>query len=202
MRDSRFEVAIGAFDAANGADPTSLLVDGVARPRALVVADRLEAWVVRLAPDAADTLRLAARSQHVRRWEFPRAAYPEGRLGYLEWRKAAARFHAAQVTEILRGAGYSDAETALVTRITLKQGIKVTPEVQLMEDALCLSFLEHEAEEFAGTQPFEKVVDVLAKTWRKMSPAGHAVALSLPLPAPVRAAVEAALAALPGASVP
>lgn len=194
MRDARFEVAIAAFDAANGADPTPLLVDGVARPRALVAADRLEAWVLRLAPAASDALRLAARSQHLCRWEFPRAAYPEGRLGYLEWRKAAARFHAARVAEILRGAGYSEAETALVTRITLKQGIKVTPEVQLMEDALCLSFLEHEAEEFARAQPLEKVVDVLARTWRKMSPEGRDVARSLSLPAPVRAAVEAALA--------
>lgn len=177
----RFERAIASFDRANAGDPVSIELDGRRRPRELVQAERLSACVDRLRPDAPEALRLAARCQHIRRWEIPRETYPEGRVGYLEWRKALSRFHADCASDILREAGYDDETIERVRTINHKSGIKRDPDVQTMEDALCLVFLEHELEEFAAKHPKEKVVDILQKTWRKMSDEGHRHALALPL---------------------
>jgi hypothetical protein len=177
----RFEQAIASFDRANADDPVSIDVDGRRRPRELVQAERLSAWVDRLQPDASEALRLAARCQHIRRWEIPRATYPEGRIGYLEWRKALSRFHADRASEILRAAGYDDIAVERVRAINHKRGIKQDADVQTMEDALCLVFLQYEFEDFAAKHPKEKVIDILQKTWRKMSDAGHERALALPL---------------------
>jgi hypothetical protein len=142
--DERFALAIAAFDRENARDPSLEVVAGAARPRELVQAERLSAWVTRLAPDASEALRLAARCQHLRRWEIARSEYPQGRAGYLQWRTRLGRFHAEQSAKILTELGY-DAETiAAVGRINAKVGLRSDPDVQTMEDALCLSFLEHE----------------------------------------------------------
>jgi hypothetical protein len=193
----RFARALSLFDEANAQDPNRV-VEGAAtalrmRPRELVDAERLARWVDRLAPDASEALRLAARCQHIRRWEIPRTTFPEGRIGYLEWRKALSRFHAATAGEILRAAGYDDSTVARVRAINEKKALKLDPEVQTMEDALCLAFLEHEIEAFAAKHPEEKVVDILQKTWRKMSAVGHAEALALPMSGAVQALVNRAL---------
>lgn len=157
-------------------------------------AERLSRWVARLAPDAPEALELAARCQHLRRWEIPRSSYPEGRIGYLEWRKELSQFHAARAGEILREVGY-DAETIeRVALINQKRALKLDPDVQTMEDALCLAFLEHEIDEFAAKHSEEKLIDILQKTWRKMSDRGHAEALALPLSPGVQALVGRALA--------
>src|SRR5882672_1667849 len=140
----RFAQAIAAFDRANAEDPVSLPAGSEARPRELLQAERLSTWVARLRPDAPEALRLAARCQHLRRWEIPRTTYPDGRIGYLEWRKALARFHADRSTEILRSAGYDDDTIERVRAINQKRGLKIDPDVQTMEDALCLVFLEYE----------------------------------------------------------
>jgi hypothetical protein len=189
----RFTTAVSAFDRANAADPTKLRVDGVERPRELVHAERLSVWVDRLEPAASEALRLAARCQHLCRWEIPRASYAEGRIGYLEWRKALARFHADRASAILHEAGYDEATIERVRAINQKRGIKIDADVQTMEDALCLSFLEHELEEFAEKHAPEKVVDILQKTWRKMSERGHGHALGLVLSERTKRLVEMAL---------
>ncbi|HVW25453.1 MAG TPA: DUF4202 domain-containing protein [Polyangiaceae bacterium] len=190
---NRFERAIASFDRANAGDPVSIDVGGRQRPRELVQAERLSAWVDRLRPDASEALRLAARCQHIQRWEIPRTTYPEGRIGYLEWRKALSRFHADRASDILREAGYDDETIERVRTINHKRGIKQDPDVQTIEDALCLVFLEHELEEFAAKHPKEKVVDILQKTWRKMSDEGHRHAMALPLSMKALALVEEAL---------
>jgi len=190
----KLPLALAAFDRENARDPNVVVVNGVPRPRELLDAERLSVWVERLAPSASEALRLAARCQHLCRWEIPRASYPEGRIGYLEWRKALSRFHADRACEILRELGYDEATVERVRSINQKRAIKQDPEVQTMEDALCLVFLELEAEEFAGKHPEEKVIDILRKTWRKMSDQGHREALRLRLPAPVKALIEKALA--------
>lgn len=189
----RFERAIERFDRANAEDPTSIAVGGADRPRELVQAERLSAWVERLRPDAPEALRLAARAQHLRRWEISRSTYPDGRIGYLEWRKALSRFHADRASEILHDVGYEDEIVQRARAIIQKKGIKQDPDVQSIEDALCLVFLEHELEEFAGKHPREKVVDILQKTWRKMSADGQRHALALPLSAGVKELVVEAL---------
>jgi len=177
---ARFQAAISAFDDANAEDPHALEVAGGKRPRELVDAERLSAWVERLAPDASEALRLAARSQHIRRWQIPRGSYPAGRVGYLQWRTQLGRFHADTVTRILEELGYERDLIDAVRRINLKQGLHSNPDTQTMEDALCLAFLEFEFEEFCAKYPLEKVVEVVQKTWKKMSARGHELALTLP----------------------
>lgn len=193
----RFRRAVAAFAAANGEDPNRLVVDGESRPRELVQAERLARWVSKLEPNASEPLRLASHCQHLRRWEIPRKSYPDGRIGYLEWRKELSRFHARKAAEILRGVGYDDDTIQRVERINQKKSIKLDPEVQAMEDALCLAFLEHEFEEFAAKHEDDKIVDIVQKTWRKMSPRGHEAALALPLEGRVKELVVRALAPAP-----
>lgn len=198
MSTDRFRAAIAAFDAENALDPNQDVIDGGARPHELVQAERLSAWVERLEPSASEALRLAARCQHIRRWAIARSGYPAGRLGYLQWRKELGRMHADVAASILERVGYDAATIEAVRRINTKQGLKTNPDTQTMEDALCLAFLAHEAEDFAGKHPADKVIDILRKTWKKMSPRGRATALDAELPDAVRRLVEQASAA-PGA---
>jgi hypothetical protein len=191
--DSRFARAVAAFKHANAADPTTVLDGDRQRPRELVDAERLAVWVERLEPNASEALRLAAHCQHLRRWEVPRSSYETGRIGYLKWRKTLARFHADEAAKILRAAGYAEDTIERVRRINTKQELQRDPEVQTMEDALCLSFLEHELAEFSARHPRPKTLEILAKTWGKMSEKGHAAARALALPAPSAALLEAAL---------
>ena len=178
---ARFARASEAFNRANAEDPNTLTFDGQAHPRELLQAERLAAWVGKLEPHASEALRLAARCQHIRRWQIARSSYPEGRVGYLQWRTQLGRFHAETATRILEEAGYERPLIDEVRRINLKQNLHSNPDSQTMEDALCLSFLEFELEEFCAKYPLDKVIEVIQKTWRKMSARGHALALQLPL---------------------
>ena len=193
MTQDRFEAALRAFDAANAEDPSSIQDDGAARPRELVQAERLSRWVLRREPAASEALLLAARCQHLRRWVIPRSSFPDGRVGYLKWRTELGRFHAAEAERILRSVGYDEATIAQVKKLNLKQGLRSDPSTQVIEDALCLSFLEHELAEFAAKHEREKVVDILRKTWKKMSPRGHELALELSLPQNVTELIRAAV---------
>lgn len=193
MTPTRFHRAIASFDRENARDPNQIVDGGIPRPHELVAAERVARWVDRLAPDASEALRLAARCQHLRRWEVPRATYPEGRIGYLEWRKALARFHAERASEILRAEGYDEAMVERVSRINQKKALKQDADVQTMEDALCLAFLEHEIDAFAAKHEPDKVIDILRKTWRKMSARGHEAALGLRYSDGTRQMIERAL---------
>ena len=181
MTESRFDRAVRAFRAVSAQDPEQVVIDGAPRARELVQSERLARWVDRLAPGASEALRLAAQCQHIGRYLTPRATYPEGRIGYLKWRTDLAKAHAARSAEILAQAGYDGATIDAVRLINLKQGLRTNPDVQRMEDALCLSFLEHEFAEFAEKHDDEKLIEIVVKTWRKMSPRGHELALALPL---------------------
>ena len=192
MPDPRFDRALSAFHSVSAGDP-ELLNDG--RPRELVQAERLAAWVDRLEPHASEALRLAAHCQHLGRYLVPRSTYPEGRIGYLKWRSDLAKSHAQRSAEILTEAGYDADTIAAVQRINLKQQIRLYPEVQTMEDALCLAFLEHELAEFAEKHDDQKLIEILTKTWRKMSPRAREAALALPLAGRPKELVARALAA-------
>jgi hypothetical protein len=196
MDRDRYEQAIAAFDRANAEDPIRLEDAGVSRPRELVQAERLSAWVERLAPEASEALRLAARCQHIRRWQIPRGSYPTGRVGYLQWRTELSRFHADTAARILEELGYERELIDAVRRINLKQGLRSNPDTQTMEDALCLEFLEFEFDAFSRKYPAEKVLEIVQKTWKKMSPRGHELALKLPLSAHALELVTRALSAL------
>jgi hypothetical protein len=192
----RFDEAVRRFVTANSEDPIRISDSGELRPREVVDAERLFKWVTRLEPNASEPLRLAAHCQHLERWRIPRSSYPEGRTGYLLWRKELGRYHAARASEILRGVGYDDATVERVQNINQKKSLKLDPDVQTMEDALCLSFLEFEIDEFAAKHPDDKVIDILRKTWRKMSDRGHAEALRLPFSDRVGALVREALSSV------
>ena len=186
----KFGRAIAAIDAAHAQDPEK---DAAGEAKELIYARRMSAWLERLAPHASDALRLAVRCQHLRRWAIPRNDYPEGKIGYLRWRKEEALAHAALAGEILGQAGY-DAEVKHVQSLIKKERIKHDAEAQLLEDTACLVFLEYEFAEFARKHEEAKLVDILRKTWGKMSPLGQREALGLQLPAPLRAIVGKALA--------
>ena len=173
--------AIARFDAANAGDPNRDLVDGIEQPRELVYARRMTETLERFAPDAPDVVRLAVRCQHIRRWTISRADYPDGRDGYRGWRNDLARFHAETAGGILRGVGYGDALVARVQALLRKERLKTDPDVQLLEDVACLVFLQHYLPAFAPRHDEDKVVNILRKTWRKMSARGQAAALRLDL---------------------
>lgn len=181
MDQTRFQQAMAAFARANAEDPNRIAIDGVPRPRELVHAERLSAWVHRLEPNASEALSLAAHCQHIRRWQIPRDSYPAGRVGYLRWRTELSRFHADTAARLLDDQGYDSELIDAVRRINLKQGLRSNPDSQTMEDALCLAFLEFEFEDFSHKYATEKVVEIVQKTWKKMSPRAQALALKLPL---------------------
>jgi hypothetical protein len=183
--------ALARIDAVHAEDPEK---DAAGRPKELAYAQRMSAWLDRLAPQASDELRLAVRCQHLRRWSLARSAYPEGKVGYLRWRKESSIAHAALAAEILAQAGYGAEVLQRVQSLVKKERIKHDPEAQLLEDTTCLAFLELELEAFARKHDEAKLVDILRKTWAKMSPAGRQAALGLQLPAQLRDLVAQALA--------
>jgi hypothetical protein len=189
----RFTKAIQRFDAANAEDPHFEQVDGVSYPKELLYAQRMTTWLERFAPNASEALRLAARCQHIRRWVMPRSDYPMDRRGYLQWRTALAKFHAETAAEILRELGYDEGCIDRVQSLVRKEGLKRDPEVQCLEDVICLVFLESYCADFTMSHDAAKILPIIRKTWEKMSPAGREVALTLDLPIDVRRLVEAAL---------
>lgn len=193
MNDERYTAAVEAIDAANREDPNREMVEGAAQPKELVYGRRMSAWLERLRPDAPEALRLACRAQHIRRWEIPRTSFPDTREGYLRWRKRLYGFHAEVVSAILRDLGY-DAETIeRVAFLVSKKQIKADPDSQTLEDVACLVFLEFHFAQFAADKDEEKLFGILRKTWKKMSPQAHEMALKLELPPSAAELVKKAL---------
>ena len=147
----------------------------------------------RLYPDASEALQIACRGQHVERWLLPRDAYPMDRPGYLAWRTEQGRRHAARVAGIMRDAGYDDDAIAQAERMLTKQGIKRDPDVQAMEDVVCFTFIRWYLGDFSQTQPDDRLLRIVEKTARKMSPEARERALAeFPMPADLAAAFRAA----------
>jgi len=194
---ARFAEACRRFDLRNAEDPNPESTDGRPQPRELVQARRLTDWVLKLAPQASEALRLAARCQHLRRWMISRDRYPMTRAGYLEWRATLKEFHADQSAAVLREVGYAEPTIARVRDLNLKRNLATDPEMQILEDALCLSFLEWQFAELARKTDEEKTVNALRKSWRKMSPAAREQALKLPYGDVERRLLERALAHQP-----
>jgi len=175
----RFTSAIARFDEENGRDPTLVRIDRVAYPQELLYAIRLTDWVIRLQPDASEHLLLAARSQHICRWTIPRNSYEMNRTGYLRWRTDLKQFHARKTAEILREVGYDEEIILRVCDLNLKKKLGRDAECQILEDALCLVTLQYQlADLVAKTEP-AKMVSIVQKTWKKMSPVARDHALKL-----------------------
>jgi hypothetical protein len=191
----RFNRAMARFDAANGDDPNTEVYEGRRYPKELLYAQRMSAWLDKLAPDAPEALQLAARAQHIRRWAIPRSSYALGRTGYLQWRSALGKFHAETAGAILREVGYDEQIIGEVQSLLRKERLKLNPSTQLLEDAACLVFLEHYFADFAPLHEEAKVIEIVRKTWKKMSPRAHEAAGSLILVPAAQALVAKALGA-------
>ncbi len=185
--------AFRRFDEANAADPIQELVDGQPQPRELVYARWLTDWVLKLCPAASEVLQLAARGQHLCRWEIPRGSYPMDRAGYLRWRADLKKFHAQKSGEILRAVGYDEETIRRVQELNLKKNFPADPECRVLEDALCLVFLERQLAGLAARSDDEKMINALQKSWKKMTPAAQAEALKLPFGPRELALVQKAL---------
>ena len=199
---NRFESAIRRFDEENARDPNLEIVDGAARPRELVYAGRLTDWVTRLCAGASEELRLAARCQHLCRWMIPRNDYPMTRAGYLKWREDLKKFHAEKAGGILREAGYSDDTVAKVQALNLKKNFPADPDSRVLEDALCLVFLQYQLAELAAKTDDNKMINALQKSWKKMTPVAREQALKLEYGPGEKSLLERALGATTGGLAP
>lgn len=185
--------AFELFDLANSKDPNKELFMGREYPKEVLYAIRMTEKLNEFAPDASEVLRLTVRAQHICRWEIPRESYEMNRTGYLKWRQDLKKFHAEKASEILEKVGYDSETIGKVKFLLEKKQLKRNAETQTLEDVICLVFLEFYFEPFAREHPEEKVVDILQKTWRKMSEKGQEAALKLPLSQTSKEFVEKAL---------
>jgi len=172
-----FNQAIALFDAANAQDPNQ----DEGEPKELLYARRMTDMIGRFAPDASEVAQLAVRAQHIQRWLVPRSNYPLGKPGYFAWRTGLYRFHAETAGKLMQQAGYAEAMIEQVKSAVSKQGIKTNPDTQMLEDVTSLVFIESYMLGFAGQHAEyteEKWLDIIRKTWRKMSADAHAFATS------------------------
>lgn len=194
--------AIERFLAIGAGDPRRRDEAGVSEPHQIVEGRLFGHYVRRLVSEPSLALHLACYCQHLGRWLMPRTDFPEGREGYLRWRKAASKRSAEQVREILESTGCPNALVAAVVAIVAKEGRTLGSDTQHMEDALCLTFLRLDAPDFAAAHPLDEVMRVLQRTWRKMSPAARRLALAEPFLPDVQALLrklpESDDAAIPG----
>jgi len=177
----KLALAFQQFDKANQQDPNTENLNGKAYPKELLYASRMTEKLNDFAPNASEALQLTARCQHICRWEIPRNSYEMNRAGYLKWRQDLKKFHAEKAASILEEVGYEKETIDKVAFLLEKKQLKKNEDTQTLEDVICLVFLEHYFEPFASDHEEAKVIDILQKTWRKMSEAGHEAALKLPL---------------------
>jgi hypothetical protein len=199
----RYSATIADIDAANADDPRTIAVEGATRPYEVVYSERMTERLSAMYPEASELLRIAARGQHIRRFDIPRAQFAQGRNGYNEWRRTCREHHAKLLGEIMRRHGYDEGDVDHVAKLVKKEQLKKDRESQALENVVDVVFLEHYFEEFYGKYSHyddAKIIDIIGKTLRKMSPKGHQAALALELPERTRnlvlAAVERESAAL------
>jgi len=193
-----FEKAVALIDAANSEDPNREEAEGKSWPKELLYSHRMSDMLERYAPEADDPMKLAIRAQHIQRWKSARADYPEGRQGYLQWRTGLYRFHAETAGRLLREAGYDETAVERVEKAVGKRALKVNKDTQLLEDVTDLVFIEHYMLAFAEKHPEydeEKWLDIVRKTWKKMSPSAQEFALSgsIRLPEPLVPLIQKAV---------
>jgi len=198
-QQSRLEQAIALIDAANAEDPNLVSVDGKDWPKELLYSHRMSDMLQRFRPDADDAQRLAIRAQHVQRWKSPRDAYPMDRIGYLQWRKDLYKIQAQTAADLIVQTGYDEELIGRVKQAIAKQRIKENPDTQLLEDVTDLVFLEHYITEFVDKHPEydeAKWLDIIRKTWKKMSAEAQQFALSgsIQLPGPLVPLIQKAVA--------
>jgi hypothetical protein len=190
----RLQHTLAVIDAANSVDPNWVQIRGRERPKELGHAELVSEWVLKLAPQASEVLQIAARAHHLERWRVPRESFPVGRLGYLRWRKHLQQYHAERAGILLAGERYPEALILRVQELIRKQGLGSDPEMQVLEDALCLVFLETQFGDLCERTPASKMVDITRRTLEKMSAQARCLALTLSFDATARSVLERAIA--------
>jgi uncharacterized protein DUF4202 len=178
----RFNNTIAAFDALNAQDPNKVTVDGIQQPKELIYAQRMTEMLNRYAPEASESLQLATRAQHIKRWTIPRNDFPITKPGYLQWRTKLKSFHAEIAAKVLKDNEYDEETIGKVSVLLKKEHLRANPDTQTLEDVIVLAFLEHDLEAFVekySDYPEEKFLTILRKSYLKMSDKGRAAALSL-----------------------
>lgn len=198
MSQSTFDKAIELIDAANSEDPNTESDGNKEWPKELLYSHRMSEMLQRYRPDADDAIKIAVRAQHIQRWKSPRSDYPMDRKGYLKWRSDLYKFHAETAGNLMAQAGYDEETINRVKQAVGKRGLKTNPDTQLVEDVIDLVFIEHYMLEFAGKHPEyseEKWIDIIRKTWNKMSPNAHEFALggNITLPEPLVPLIQKAV---------
>lgn len=181
IQEEKFSKAINLFDEANSKDPNIESHNGTNYAKELLYAIRLTEKLQTFEPEAEEALRLAVRCQHLRRWEIPREQYEMNRAGYLKWRNDLKSFHAEKAKEVLKNAGYDDEIIERVQFLLLKKQLRKNEMTQTLEDVVCLVFLENYFEEFSKKYNEDKLINILSKTWNKMSDKGQEAAMKLEL---------------------
>ena len=181
VNQSKYERARELIDNANSADPNRVEANGREWPKELLYSERMSDMLQRFRPQADDVMKLAIRAQHIERWKSPRDAYPAGRIGYLQWRKDLYKIQASRAAELMIQAGYDKEQSERAWKAVAKKNIKGSEDTQLLEDVTDLVFMEHYMLEFVDKHPEyseEKWIEIIQKTWRKMSPQAQQFALS------------------------
>lgn len=198
MSQQQFDTAVKLIDAANNEDPNLEPSDGKDWPKEVLYANRMSDMIARYAPDADEASRLSVRSQHIQRWKSPRSNYPMDRKGYHQWRTELYKFHAETVAELLLQAGYEDDVIQRVKLAVGKKSLRSNPDTQLLEDVTALVFIEHYMLSFANKHPEyseDKWLDIIRKTWNKMSEQAQQFALGghISLPEPLIPLIQKAV---------
>jgi hypothetical protein len=192
----RFEQAFVKFDAANAADPNQDVFEGVTYPKELLYSKRMTAMLKHFEPDASETLQLAARCQHICRWKISRNNYPMDRIGYKCWRMELYKFHGEITGGIMREVGYDEEMIANVQALLRKEKLKTNLESQSLEDVVGLVFLQYYLIDFVNKYSHfeeEKLLNILRKTWKKMSEKGHIAALKFNFSSELRVVIDKVL---------
>jgi hypothetical protein len=182
MDEDRLHRVFAAIDAVNAEDPHRVEVDGRQVPAELVYGQRITETLHRMVAEPSEPMRIAARGQHIGRWRLARKSYPEGRAGYLAWRRQQRVNQAEKLGQIMAAEGYGADDIARVGTLIRKENMRADAEVQIFEDIICVMFFEHYLGDFVSRVEQEKLADILVKTWRRMSPLGRRYALMLELP--------------------
>lgn len=193
INSEKFKKAIQLFDAANSLDPNKELFEGKEYSKELLYAERMTNQLNKFAVNSSEALQLTVRCQHICRWEIPRDSYEMNRVGYLTWRKELKDFHAEKAAEILAEVGYDEETINEVQFLLLKKQLKKNADTQTLEDVVCLVFLEFYFSKFSEKYSEEKLIEIVQKTWKKMSDKGHEAALELSLPESSLALITKAL---------
>lgn len=182
MSQDRFHQTISEIDALNSLDPHLEFHGNIQVPKELLYGQRMSVMLLEFDQEASESLKIAARAQHIQRWKSPRENYPMDRKGYLLWRTELKKFHGELAASIMKKHGYSAEEIQKVDDLINKRRLKSDPETQTLEDVVCLVFLRFYFDDFIEKHRQEeaKIIDIIQKTWKKMSEKGHEAALQLP----------------------